>query len=155
MSSFETIGVTVKEDFVRVGWIWVLFLLEFALGQMVRSGVMDTSVVGLGLGGGGGGGRLCGRQREGSERWCPMAAIRTAMPPAAAMATWLLSVSHARFTKAKQACSRATALSGCGFMTSSMTCRGKGGVGVSIWCVCGVQIGGVGVRGKVRMTVRC
>ena len=49
MSSFETIGVTVKEDFVRVGWIWDLFLLEFALGQMVRSGVMDTSVVGVGV----------------------------------------------------------------------------------------------------------
>ena len=56
LSSFETIGVTVKEDFVRVGWIWVLFLLEFALGQMVRSGVMDTSVVGVGWGGGGAGG---------------------------------------------------------------------------------------------------
>ena len=48
MSSFETIGVTVKEDFVRVGYLLVLFLLEFALGQMVRSGVMDTSVVGVG-----------------------------------------------------------------------------------------------------------
>ena len=53
MSSFEMIGVTLKEDFVRVGQIRVLFLLEFALGQMVRSGVMDTSVVGVGgLGGG-------------------------------------------------------------------------------------------------------
>ena len=47
MSSFEMIGVTVKKDFGRVGWIWVLFLLEFALGQMVRSGVMETSVVGV------------------------------------------------------------------------------------------------------------
>ena len=47
-SSFETMGVTVKEDFVRVGWIRISLLLEFALGQMVRSGVMDTSVVGVG-----------------------------------------------------------------------------------------------------------
>ena len=47
MSSFETIGVTVREDFVRAGWIRISLLLEFALGQMVRSGVLDTSVVGV------------------------------------------------------------------------------------------------------------
>ena len=56
------------------------------------------------------------------------AAIRTAMPPAAAMATWL-SVLHARLFKALQASARMAALSGCAFMTESMACWGKGGVG--------------------------
>ena len=37
-----------------------------------------------------------------SEKWCPRAAIRTSMPPAAAMAT-LLSALNARFAKALQA----------------------------------------------------
>ena len=62
------------------------------------------------------------------------------MPPTAAMAT-LLSVLHARCAKAEQACSRTAALLECVFMTSSMTCRGRGGVGVSIWCVGGVRVG--------------
>ena len=92
--------------------------------------------------------------REWSERWChPRAAIRTAMPPAAAMAT-LLSVLHARIAKAKQACLRMASLWGCVFMTASMTCRGKGGVGVNL-CVGGVRVGVQGVRGKVEVTVRC
>ena len=58
MSSFETIEVTVKRDFVRVGR--VLFLLDFALEQMVKSGVMDTSVVGFGVGEGWGVGDVRG-----------------------------------------------------------------------------------------------
>ena len=70
------------------------------------------------------------------------------MPPAAAMAT-LLSSWLARFPKAKQAGLRTAALLGCVFMTASMACRGKGEVGVSIWCVGGVRVGVVGVRGKV------
>ena len=76
------------------------------------------------------------------------------MPPAAAMATWL-SVSYARFVKALQAGFRTAAFSGCVFMTASMTCWGKGRVGVSIWWVGGVRDGVVCVRGKVGMTVRC
>ena len=69
---------------------------------------------------------------EWSERWCPpRVAIRTAMPPAAAMAA-LLSVLHDRFIKVLQAGSRTAALSGCVFMTASMTCWGKGGVVSSI-----------------------
>ena len=99
-------------------------------------------------------GDVRGRQREGSERWCPRAAIRTAMPPAAAMAT-LLSAFIARFPKIRQAFSRTAALSGCVFMTASVACRGKGGVGVGIWCVDGVRVGVQGVRGKVGVTVRC
>ena len=55
-SSFKTMGVTLKADFVRVGWIWVLFLLEFALGQMVT---------GLGFGVGVEGDDVRGRQRKG------------------------------------------------------------------------------------------
>ena len=108
-----------------VGCVCFSFLLEFALEQMVRSGVMNTYVFGAGSGGGD---DAWGRQREGSERWCPRAAIRTAMPPAAAMATWLSSL-HARCTKAKQACSRTAALSIFVFMTASITCRSKGAVG--------------------------
>ena len=88
---------------------------------------------------------------KGLERWCP---IRTAMPPAAAMATWLSSL-RARIAKAKRAWLRTAALLGCVFMTSSMTCRGKEELGVSIWCVGGVRVGVVGVRGKVGVTVRC
>ena len=57
-------------------------------------------------------------------------AIRTAMPPAAAMAT-LLSALIARFTKTPQAFSRTAALSGCDFMTASVACWGKGGMEVS------------------------
>ena len=75
-------------------------------------------------------GHVRGRQREGSERWCPRAAIRTAMPPAAAMATWL-SLFTARTLKTEQAFLRTAALSGCVFMTASVACRGKGGVEVS------------------------
>ena len=75
-------------------------------------------------------GDVRGRQRAGSERWGPRAAIRTAMPPAAAMAT-LLSALLARFAKTKQAFSRTAALSGCFSMTESVACRGKGGVEVS------------------------
>ena len=45
-SSFETIGVTLREDFVGVGWISFSFL-KFTLGKMVRSGVMNTSAVGV------------------------------------------------------------------------------------------------------------
>ena len=71
-----------------------------------------------------------GRQREGSERWCPRAAIRTAMPPAAAMAT-LLSALTERFPKTLKARTRTAALSGCVFMTASVACRGEGGVEVS------------------------
>ena len=119
-SSFETIGVTLREDFVSVRWICVSFLLEFALGHMVRSGVMESSEVGVG--------GTWGRQSEGSERWCPRAAIQTAMPPAAAMVTWF-SVLRATLPKTSQAFSRTAALSICVFMTASMTCWGKGGVG--------------------------
>ena len=75
-------------------------------------------------------GDVRGRQREGSERWCPRAAIRTAMPPAAAMATTLSSFT-ARLHKTLQAISRTAALSGCVFMTASVACRGEGGVEVS------------------------
>ena len=64
-----------------------------------------------------------GRGGGGSEGWCPRAAIRTAMPPAAAMATWL-SVLHARFLKNSQAFFRTAALSGCVFMTAITACRG-------------------------------
>ena len=70
-------------------------------------------------------------QKERSERWCPRAAIRTAMPPAAAMAT-LLSALLARFAKTKQAFSRTAALSGCLSMTESVACRDKGGVRVNV-----------------------
>ena len=76
------------------------------------------------------------------------------MPPAAAMST-LLSSWVARFLKAKQAGLRTAALLGCVFMTASMACWGKGGIGVSIWCMGGVRVGVVGVRGKVGVTVRC
>ena len=76
-------------------------------------------------------GDVRGRQREGSERWCPRAAIRTAMPPAAAMATLLSSFLNASFAKTKQAFLRTAALSGCVFMTASVACRGEGGVEVS------------------------
>ena len=34
-------------------------------------------------------------------------------------------------------------------MTANMACWGYGGIGVSIWCVGGVRVGVVGVRGKV------
>ncbi len=82
-------------------------------------------IVGLGL-------RLRdGMQRKESERWCSRAAIRTAMPPAAAMATLLSTLFHARFTKTQQAFSRTAALSGCVFMTASVACRGEGGMEVS------------------------
>ena len=121
-------------------------LVRVCVRQTVRSGVMDSSEVGVR--------GTWGRQREGSERWCQRAAIQTAMPPAAAMATWF-SVLRATLHKASQACSRTAALSGCAFMTASMACRGKGGVGVSIWCVGGVRVGVVGVIGKVGVTVRC
>ena len=82
-----------------------------------------------------------GRQREGLERWCPRTAIRTAMPPAAAMVTTLSAFltenpiivntrGIVRFAKTPQACSRTAALSGCVFMTASVACRGKGGMEV-------------------------
>ena len=77
---------------------------------------MGTVVVGVkGVGG------VRSRHREGSERWCLKTAIQTAMPPAAAMATWL-SVMHARRTKEMQAYSRIETLPGCVFMTASMAC---------------------------------
>ena len=92
-------------------------------------------------------GDVRGRQREGSERWCPRAAIRTAMPPAAAMAT-LLSALLARFAKTKhktkQAFSRTAALSGCFSMTESVACRGKGGVRVNVTWDRGVGVPGCG-----------
>ena len=104
------------------------FLVRVCVRQTVRSGVMDSSEVGVGgTWGGGGIGDVWGRQREGSERWFPRAAIQTAMPPAAAMATWL-SVLRATLSKASHACLRTAALSGCAFMTASMACRGTGGV---------------------------
>ena len=71
-----------------------------------------------------------GRQRKESERWCPRAAIRTAMPPATAMAI-LLSALRARIFKTMKARSRTAAMSGCVLMTASVACRGKGGIEVS------------------------
>ena len=79
--------------------------------------------------------------------------MRTAMPPAAAMAT-LLSSWVARFPKAEQACSITGALSRCVFMTASMACWGKVGVGVSIWFVSGYRVEDVGLRSIVDVTVR-
>ena len=65
-----------------------------------------------------------GRQRKGSESWCPRAAIRTAMPPAAAMAI-LLSSLHARFANAPQALLRTATFFGSLFITTSVACRGN------------------------------
>ena len=76
-------------------------LVRVCVRKTVRSGVMDSSEVGAG--------DTWGRQREGSERWCPREAIQTAMPPAAAMATWL-SLLLATVFKASQASLRAAAL---------------------------------------------
>ena len=73
------------------------------------------------------------KKRGGSERRCLRAEIRTAMLPYAITAA-MLSVLNSRITRAKQACLRTAILSGYAFMTSSMNCRGKGGVGVSNWC---------------------
>ena len=88
-------------------------------------------------------GDVKGRQREGSERWCPRAAIRTAMPPAAAMATVLSALLYARFAKTRQASFRTAALSGCIFMTASVACWGKGGMEVSKHRM-EIELGGVG-----------
>ena len=48
-------------------------------------------------------GDVKGRQREGSERWYPRVAIRTAMPPADIMATLLSTLFNARFAKTRKA----------------------------------------------------